>query len=104
MEGLTEKEAEDKSMKGMGKMKREVGSADKGGGSASTWRRSKMMERWCGRASLEGRKTPEEGIGMEDEWIDGVQREQHGGRCNLVTERGRNASPCDIFNPWCFCN
>lgn len=51
----------------------------------------------------EGRPQEAE-IGMEDEWIDGMQREQHGGRCSLVTERGRNASPRDIFNPCCFSN
>ena len=52
----------------------------------------------------EGRRTQEAAVGIEDEWIDGVQREQHGGRCSLVTERGRNASPCHIFNPWRFSN
>lgn len=52
----------------------------------------------------EGRRTQEAAVGIEDEWIDGVQREQHGGRCRLVTERGRNASPCHIFNPWRFSN
>lgn len=64
-----------------------------------------MMES-CGGVVMrsKGRRTQEEGPGMEDEWMDGMQREQHGGRCNLVTERGRNASRCDIFNPWCFSN
>lgn len=53
------------------------------------------MER-CVVLRLEGRRPQEAEIGMEDEWIDGVQREQHGGRCSLVTERGRNESQCDI--------
>lgn len=52
----------------------------------------------------EGRRTQEADIGMENDWIDGVLREQHGGWCILVTERGWNTSLCDIFNPWCFCN
>lgn len=34
----------------------------------------------------------EGGIGIEDEWMDGVQREQPGGRCDIVIERGRKAS------------
>lgn len=62
-----------------------------------------MMER-CVVMRSEGRRPQEAEIGMEDEWIDGVQREQHGGRCSLVTERGRNASRCDIFNPCCYSN
>lgn len=45
----------------------------------------------------EGRRTQEVGIGMEGEWMDGVQREQHGGRCILVTEWRRNKPWSDNF-------
>lgn len=87
----------------MGEMKAKQ-EAQKGKRNASTWRRRKMMERWCGHEMGGEEDTQEAGIGMVNEWIDGMQSEQHGGRCNTVTERGRNASRCDIFNPWCFSN
>lgn len=63
-----------------------------------------MMERWCGREIGGAEGTGRGYTGMEDEWMDGVRREQPGGRCDLVTERGRNAWRRDIFNPWCFGN
>lgn len=60
------------------------------GGKERWWRVGVAMR-------LEGRRSQEADIGMDDGWMDGVQREQHGGWCILVTERGWSTSQCVTF-------